>query len=310
MLFVLIFSLQNCKKENTDPVVEITEPVANSQFNGGDLLFFKVKASDTDGSISKIDFYIDDVLIKSVNSELHQFAWQSSSSDIGQHTAKAVAYDNDNGTTSVNLVFEIITPENIKPTISFVKPSDTLWFVKYEFRPVSVIVEASDEDGLISKIELDVDDVLLKTHTNTDPFEYNWNCFSETQGIHVLKAVAFDNRNDTCQTEINIDLIEDYRLNFLGAYFGVEEASWNNEMESGSSTTNKTYVVEVDNDSFDKVLINNRTYFVDALGCNNTSGYCESCTEIQFYGGDSLYVHEDQTAPGGWYRSYYYGKKQ
>ena len=83
---------------NTPPVVHITKPTDNQQFTGNSNIPVAISASDADGSISKVQLFIDDSLV----SQSYQYSWPDASP--GEHVIYARAFDNYGDSTTSDTV--------------------------------------------------------------------------------------------------------------------------------------------------------------------------------------------------------------
>ncbi len=86
---------------NAAPVVTLTSPSNNAQFTEGDVINLSATATDTDGSISSVDFYQGSVLLGTDNAAPYEWTWSNAA--IGTYALTAVATDNAGatGTSSV-----------------------------------------------------------------------------------------------------------------------------------------------------------------------------------------------------------------
>ncbi|AIW19727.1 chitinase [Vibrio coralliilyticus] len=91
--------------EPIPPSVTLTSPSGSEQLTEGDLLTLSANASDTDGSVDKVEFFVDGQLIASDTSAPYETTWTSVS---GTHNFKAKATDNDNQTTSTQEVSLVV----------------------------------------------------------------------------------------------------------------------------------------------------------------------------------------------------------
>ena len=86
---------------NTPPTVSITNPVANKKYNTGAQVIISANAADVDGSISKVEFLIDNKLQATVVGTPYVFIWNATA---GVHAIQAIAYDNNNKSTKSTFV--------------------------------------------------------------------------------------------------------------------------------------------------------------------------------------------------------------
>lgn len=113
---------------------------------------------------------------------------------------------------------------NLNPTIKFVKP-DNKSIIKHD-SILSIIVEPIDQDGMIEKVELLINDSIVKSF-DSPPYQYDWyDAKLENEGMITFKAIAYDNNGATGQAEISIE-IKDFRTKYLGDFsFKVVTESW------------------------------------------------------------------------------------
>ena len=83
---------------NQAPIVSLTSPTANSTYTFGSSVSLTANASDTDGTISKVEFYAGTDLIGTDDSE-PSYAITWSQPTAGTYSLKAKAYDNSGAST-------------------------------------------------------------------------------------------------------------------------------------------------------------------------------------------------------------------
>lgn len=82
---------------NTAPSVSITSPSAGTTFQAGSDVEVEASASDSDGQVSRVDFYLDGNSLGTATSSPYRVTWQSVSP--GSHTLTAAATDDAGATT-------------------------------------------------------------------------------------------------------------------------------------------------------------------------------------------------------------------
>lgn len=89
---------------NNLPSVSIVKPANGSIFSEGDKILIEASASDTDGTVARMDFYHDGVWIGKDTSDPFRKTWYNV--PAGTHTLKVKATDNDGATrtTTINVV--------------------------------------------------------------------------------------------------------------------------------------------------------------------------------------------------------------
>ncbi|UYZ63091.1 Ig-like domain-containing protein [Hymenobacter weizhouensis] len=172
---------------NTPPTVQLTQPAANSTYSGPVRL--AANAADPDGAVSKVDFYVDNVLVGTDDTSPYEATWTSFSP--GRHVAKAVATD-DNGATTTSLEREFYGDANTPPTVQLTAPAANS---TYSGQRIRLAATATDPDGSVARVEFCVGDPtnyrILGADTNS-PYEYDW--LNVAPGTYQVFARAFDNQ--------------------------------------------------------------------------------------------------------------------
>lgn len=170
---------------NAAPTVQLTQPAANSTYTG--TINLSADATDNDGAVSKVDFYVDNVLVGSDNTPPYAAAWPTAST--GTHVAKAVATDDNGATaTSYERTFYTSNPSpNAPPVVELTSPQAA----DYP-RPSAITLTASaaDPDGTVAQVAFYANGTLLYTAT-ASPYTYTWT--ATVAGVYDLTAVATDN---------------------------------------------------------------------------------------------------------------------
>ena len=109
-----LLMLMACNEEDTItpskghlPKIEFIEPSTPQTYYEDEEAVFKTVASDQDGKIEKVEFYVDNVLLFSTTTSPYFFEWLATK-EIGQHSIKAVAYDDKDNQTATTLDIEIL----------------------------------------------------------------------------------------------------------------------------------------------------------------------------------------------------------
>jgi glucose/arabinose dehydrogenase len=99
---------------NTPPSVTITNPPDNSSFGNTDGITIGANASDTDGSVTNVQFFDGALLLRSVAASPYTFSTSPFAFTLGLHTLTAVASDNLGATATsapVHVTIARYTPE-------------------------------------------------------------------------------------------------------------------------------------------------------------------------------------------------------
>ncbi len=90
------------------PVVEITSPSNNTNFTVGNNINITANASDTDGSVTLVEFFQGTTKLGEDTSAPYSFTWSGVAE--GSYSLTAIATDNDNNTTTSSSVNIIVRP--------------------------------------------------------------------------------------------------------------------------------------------------------------------------------------------------------
>ncbi|MEG2805474.1 glycosyl hydrolase family 18 protein [Stenotrophomonas sp.] len=92
---------------NQPPSVSLTSPAAGASFAAGSSITVSANASDSDGTVSKVEFFRGGTSLGIDTSAPYSVTWANASA--GSHTFKAVATDNTNAVTSSATVSVTVT---------------------------------------------------------------------------------------------------------------------------------------------------------------------------------------------------------
>ncbi|WP_244369822.1 Ig-like domain-containing protein [Pseudoalteromonas xiamenensis] len=187
---------------NQFPVVAIDSPTDNSVLAENDSVIIKASATDNDGSIAHVAFYVDGNLLGEVSKTPYEISW---SAVLGQHRLLAKATDNDGATTessSVNISVQSASG-NVPPTVSIKNPVSGSQVNLGS--TVSIQAEASDSDGSVKSVTFWLGDTLLAT-LNKSPYLIDWQ--ANTVGSQTLKVIATDDKDATTMSSVSVKVVE------------------------------------------------------------------------------------------------------
>jgi gliding motility-associated-like protein len=118
---------------NAPPTVSISEPLNNSEFSTGSSMTITATASDSDGSVTKVEFFHGTTKLGEDLTAPYTFIWNNVLE--GTYSLHAVATDNENATAtselmSISILNEVVnpgagSPEDLYSTIPrFFSPND------------------------------------------------------------------------------------------------------------------------------------------------------------------------------------------
>ena len=111
---------------NAPPSVNVTSPAAGAVFAPGSNVVIQASASDSDGSVSRVEFHVDGVLLGSDTSSPYSLTWSNVQS--GSHSITAKAIDNDGASeTSAAVAVTVSPPSGGGGIVSGTSPTSYVW---------------------------------------------------------------------------------------------------------------------------------------------------------------------------------------
>jgi Bacterial Ig domain len=174
---------------NKPPTVSITSPAANASFTAPATITINANAADTDGTITKVEFFNGTTLLGTDTTSPYSFAWTNVAAGSYAITAKATD-DKSAVTTSavVNIVVSAAVA-NKPPTVSITSPAANASFTAPA--AITINANAADTDGTISKVEFFNGTTSLGSDT-TSPYSFGWT--NVAAGNYIITAKATDDK--------------------------------------------------------------------------------------------------------------------
>lgn len=170
---------------NVAPTVVLISPAESDIIALPAQVSFAATAVDSDGAVSKVEFYAGATKVGEDMNAPFTFDWTAIS---GTHALTAIAIDNQGATaTSAIVNITVTNPFNVSPTVSITAPTDGF---STEATTLGINATAADSDGNITKVEFFHGATKLGEDA-TSPFSFNWSGISV--GTYSLTAVATDN---------------------------------------------------------------------------------------------------------------------
>ncbi len=170
---------------NMPPIVALTTPANNAIFNAPATIQLSASASDSDGTISRVEFYQGASLLGSATAAPYNFTWNNVAG--GNYALTAKAFD-DKGAMTTSSIINVTVKANVLPTVSVTAPANNASFAAPA--TVTINANAADSDGSITKVEFYQGTILLGSDT-TAPYSFIWS--NVTIGNYQITAVATDN---------------------------------------------------------------------------------------------------------------------
>jgi hypothetical protein len=171
---------------NALPTATLTAPAAGATFDAPATVNLTADATDTDGTISKVEFFRGAVKLGEDLASPYEFAWTNVLT--GSYALTAVATDNLGGvTTSTAVNITVTNLDNVAPAVSLTAPANGATILTTS---VALAADAADTDGVVSKVEF-FNGATKLGEDLTSPFTFNWT--DVAVGSYTLTAVATDN---------------------------------------------------------------------------------------------------------------------
>ncbi len=186
---VSFFALSNTHSSagNSAPTASVTAPSNGATFNEGDNITITANASDSDGSITKVEFFQGATKLGEDLSAPYSLTWNNVGA--GNYNLTSVATDNLGATGTSSIVsISVNSGPNVNPTTSITAPANGTSFTAGD--NITINADASDSDGTIAKVEFYQGATKLGEDLSA-PYSFTWNNVSA--GSYDLTSVATDN---------------------------------------------------------------------------------------------------------------------
>jgi RHS repeat-associated protein len=176
---------------NAQPTVSITSPASGTILQPPGALTLAATAADSDGTVSKVDFYQGATLLGTASTAPYSFSIPAL--PAGTYSFTAVAADDRGGSTTSAPVSVVV---NAPPTVTLTSPTANATFKA----PASIALAATaaDIDGTIASVAFYNGDTLITTLTAA-PYSFTWT--GVPQGTYTLTARVTDNTGDTISSD-------------------------------------------------------------------------------------------------------------
>lgn len=177
---------------NQAPSVSVSAP---SNAVVGDVVALNATASDVDGTVTAVDFFVNNILVGTDSVAPYQVNWTAV---LGANSVKAKATD-DRGLQSTSTATNVIVGNNVPPTVSLTSPSNG--FSTTAPAVVNLTANAADGDGSVTQVEFFVNGVSVNVDA-TAPYAFAW---TSVIGNATIVAKATDNKGAlTSSTPVSI----------------------------------------------------------------------------------------------------------
>jgi glucose/arabinose dehydrogenase len=177
----------DCSTKNQAPTVSITSPAMNATYTSPANVVLIAEALDTDGTVSKVEFYNGTTKMGEDLTEPYSYSWNNVAA--GKYAFSARAVDNQGAhSTLADVTILVNAPINQLPTVDITSPANNSTFVA----PASITVtaHANDGDGTVSKVEF-YNGATKLGEASTVPYSFSWS--NVAIGNYQITTKVFDN---------------------------------------------------------------------------------------------------------------------
>jgi len=174
---------------NIAPSVALSSPANGALFSSPATITLTATASDSDGTIARVDFYAGATLIGSSTATPYSATWVNVPAGTYALTAKAI----DNlGAVSASAAATVSVSANAAPVVALDAPTPSGPY----FAPALIRLgaTASDADGSITRVDFRANGALIGTAT-APPYAVTWDNVAD--GTYAVIAIATDDRGAT-----------------------------------------------------------------------------------------------------------------
>ena len=170
------------------PTVTLSSPTAGTSLAVNSPILLTANASDSDGNISKVQFYANTLLVGTDTTYPYSVEWTPTS--VANYSLEARATDNDgNVVASAAVAIPVTDPSSNLPTVAINSPANGSTVQTNTVS--SIIVAASDSDGSVASVQLYIDGKAFGAADLIAPYVFAWT--PTGAGVYTLSARATDN---------------------------------------------------------------------------------------------------------------------
>ncbi len=220
LVMLLITLTLSCKKDdpsesNKPPIIELLSPLDGKTIDQSDTLNILAFATDEDGTVKQVLFYIDGVLLFTDVAE--PFQYKHHFTETGTYTLQLKAIDDKGGSTATTGII-VRVKDIIVPVVTFSYSPN--WNIT-ESSDIEFTVSATSPNGDIVKTSLYINDVIYAVDT-TYPFSFTWE--SVPAGNYKVAVTATDvkgrvSESNSISIYINTNRPPTIEFEYPSAYF-------------------------------------------------------------------------------------------
>ncbi|AKJ03810.1 Fibronectin type III domain protein [Archangium gephyra] len=183
------------------PVVAITSPSDGARL--ATYVDIAASASDPEG-VTKVEFYNGTQLLGTATSAPYTYRFYQPNAQTRSYALTAKAYDAAGNVGTSAQVVVTLAVELEPPVVSLTSPTSGARLSK----TVSLSAEATDNQGMVSRVEFLLDGAVVIGSDTSAPFTFSWNTQTAASGNHTLSARATDpagNQADSAAVSVTLD---------------------------------------------------------------------------------------------------------
>lgn len=256
------------------PTVTLTAPSSGAVYGApAASINLTATAADSDGIVTKVEFFADDSKIGEATSAPYVFSWTNVAA--GNYALTAKATDNS-GLVTTSAPVSISVTNNMPPTVSLTSPANGAIFLTSD--TINLAATAADADGTVTKVEFYAGATELGQSTSA-PFTFAWS--GAAVGSYVLTAVATDNLGTvttSAAVSITVDPVPGIfsfsdSFDSMGTTGTTPPSGWSVK-QGASGTTNATWTSSIpDSGVAAMVATTGGLTATNAPTANNNNGY-------------------------------------
>ncbi len=179
---------------NKPPVVRITSPANNSNYVAPADIALVAEATDSDGTIKKVQFFSGTTLLATQNYFPYNYTWHNV--PAGEYAFTAQATD-DKGMVTTSAIVNVSVLPTKPPVVSITSPANNASYVAPA--AIRLIAEVTDPDGTIKKVQFYNGTTLFATQ-NYFPYSLTW--YPIPAGNYAITAKAIDDKGGVTTSDI------------------------------------------------------------------------------------------------------------
>ncbi|MES2594544.1 MAG: Ig-like domain-containing protein [Verrucomicrobiota bacterium] len=181
---------------NGAPTVTLTAPADGSSMAAPANVTLTADASDTDGSIAKVEFFVNGTEVG--EDDAAPYSYQLTGLAQADYTLTAKATDNFGmSSTSAPVTLHVTPPVTTPPTVSITSPANNSSFLAPA--TINVTADAADTDGAVTKVEF-FNGATKLGEDLASPYVFTWS--NVAAGSYTLTAKATDDMTATTTSAV------------------------------------------------------------------------------------------------------------